>query len=395
MSIDLQMVRADVHAKRAAESICRDDMCLSVTYEAPSSNAEKILTDIWSSVLDICPIGIDDDFFELGGDSFAATVLASQIEAQFKIPFSPADIIEYSTARAQADLLTKEANTGADDLPSFIIPCNTSGTKPPFFMIHGAAGFVFFNRDFLNTIGEDQPVYLFQAPGMDGRGKPCQTVEEFAETYIQAMRQIQPEGPYRIGATCSGGFICLEICHQLETDQQKVEKLILIDPPVRIAENRFPKLRKLSDLPRYPRLIRRWLSMNLKSLVSRFEMAQHVLAERARTAGLNRRRKTIEIRQVHQTGGARDEEQTYDFDTMLDVSSKLHFAVREYKVKPYSGHGHLLVTQKRSFNTTPESLYVQKINSITACILPFKHQSIFNENAVDLAKFIKSALQSK
>ncbi|WP_410968645.1 thioesterase domain-containing protein, partial [Salmonella sp. SAL4443] len=56
------------------------------------------------------------------------------------------------------------------------------------------------------------------------------TVEEIAKLYIEAMRIIQPTGPYNLAAMCAGSFIALEMCHQLESAGQAIGRLILLDP---------------------------------------------------------------------------------------------------------------------------------------------------------------------
>jgi thioesterase domain-containing protein/acyl carrier protein len=380
--------------ERPADPINRDDMYLSVPYVAPGCETETTLAEIWSSVLEIRPIGIDDDFFELGGDSFAATVVASQIEASLKVPFSPADIIQSSTIRDQARHISQHGATDSAELPSFVVACNVEGPKPPFFLVHGAAGFMFLSPEFLKAIGEDQPVYMIQAPGMDGRDKPCRSVEEFAETYIKVVRRIVPEGPYRIGATCTGSFICLEMCKQLNAAGIEVDKLILVDPPMRIAEGRFPKPQGLSGLRQYQRLVKHWFRMKARSLTSRIEITQHVVMERARAARLKNRLKKIERRQSGVATGIRQEELSYEVDSMLDVSLKLHHAFKTYKTEYYDGHAYMLVTKNRIFNTTADSLYSNKIKSISSQVIPISHKSIFNENITEMAGFIRRSLQS-
>lgn len=88
-------------------------------------------------------------------------------------------------------------------------------------MVHGGKGFAFFKSTFLDIVGEERSIYLFQAPGLDGR-TPLESVEEvvtlgdFATLYVDAMRTVQQSGPYHIAAMCAGSFIALEMCNQLE-----------------------------------------------------------------------------------------------------------------------------------------------------------------------------------
>src|SRR6516164_10167121 len=80
----------------------RVDLGLATPWEEPQTEAELKLADIWQQVLGIDTVGAADDFFELGGDSFAATALAAEVEATFNVRFAPSDVINFSTIAKQA-----------------------------------------------------------------------------------------------------------------------------------------------------------------------------------------------------------------------------------------------------------------------------------------------------
>ncbi|MBO3458681.1 non-ribosomal peptide synthetase [Aetokthonos hydrillicola Thurmond2011] len=72
-----------------------ENTALQRQYVAPQNETQRILAEIWERVLRISPIGIEDDFFELGGDS----LLAMQIVAKARvigIYFTPSDLFNYS-----------------------------------------------------------------------------------------------------------------------------------------------------------------------------------------------------------------------------------------------------------------------------------------------------------
>ena len=54
-------------------------------YIAPRDEIEEKFVNIWQQVIGIEPIGINDDFFELGGDSLKAMTIISRIHKRFKI----------------------------------------------------------------------------------------------------------------------------------------------------------------------------------------------------------------------------------------------------------------------------------------------------------------------
>ena len=92
----------------AKEPVRRADLALSTDRKEPRNETERKLAAIWRDVFGIDIVGVADDFFELGGDSFTATALAAEIEATFGTRFTPADIITLSTVEQQAEKLAKE-----------------------------------------------------------------------------------------------------------------------------------------------------------------------------------------------------------------------------------------------------------------------------------------------
>jgi hypothetical protein len=79
---------------------------LSTEYEAPRTEAERLLADIWRDALGIERVGIRDNYFELGGDS----VLNIQITAranQAGLRILPKQVFEHQTIAALA------ANSGS------------------------------------------------------------------------------------------------------------------------------------------------------------------------------------------------------------------------------------------------------------------------------------------
>ena len=213
-----------------ARRLKRADLALSTALKRPQTEAETKLVAIWQDVLGIDLVGTCDDFFELDGDSFAATALAAEIEASFGTRFSPADIANFPTIALQAHAIG-DARHAASDVPSYLVLGRAGGPGSPVFMVHGGLGFAFLRPNFLDVIAKDRPIYLFQVPGLDGSVAPLENIEGIAALYVEAMISVQPIGPYRVIAMCSGSFIALEMCSQLKERGQTVARLVLLDPP--------------------------------------------------------------------------------------------------------------------------------------------------------------------
>lgn len=57
-------------------------------YAAPRTPVEETLTNIWAEVLDVKPVGINDNFFQLGGDSILSIQIANRVREAFQIELS-------------------------------------------------------------------------------------------------------------------------------------------------------------------------------------------------------------------------------------------------------------------------------------------------------------------
>lgn len=104
-------------------------------------------------------------------------------------------------------------------------------SKRPFFFLHGSwtGGTPLYCFTLARTLGRDQPFYGLDPYNIDGLDVPA-TLEEMAAAHIQAMRAIQPEGPYQLGGFCSGAFLSYEMARQLKEQGQEVNFLLLVAP---------------------------------------------------------------------------------------------------------------------------------------------------------------------
>ena len=96
-------------------------------YEAPGTETELKLAQLWQDVLEVEQVGINDDFFELGGHSLLAVRLISAIRKQFKVEMPIGDIFDYPTIKLLAGQVHKQS--GKIVLPA--ISQETRGAKIP------------------------------------------------------------------------------------------------------------------------------------------------------------------------------------------------------------------------------------------------------------------------
>lgn len=187
----------------------------------PRNPIESQLVELWEQVLGITPIGVKDDFFNLGGDSLAAVEMVTEIQALHGLRLEASALIQASTIEQLANLIVS-----GDAQHSTLVPIHSTGSKPPFFCVHGIGGDVISFRDLANHVGEDQPFYGLRA---DNGGTHRLSVESIAAHYIEHMKRLQPAGPYSIGGYSFGGMVAFEIAHQLTAKGETVAFLALFD----------------------------------------------------------------------------------------------------------------------------------------------------------------------
>jgi amino acid adenylation domain-containing protein len=200
---------------------------VSATHEfiAPRTETEKKLAAMWIDLLKVERIGIHDDFFDLGGHSLMAIKALSRIRDAFDVDLPLATLLEAPTIARLAALLRKEAFTPPWSL---LVPIRAAGSKPPLFLMHAHGGNVLDYHPLVNHLESDQPVYAFQARGLDGKLIKDPTLEEMAAAYVAELRSFQPEGPYFLGGFCLGGLLALEAAIQLSAAGQKVAFVMMI-----------------------------------------------------------------------------------------------------------------------------------------------------------------------
>ncbi|MHB8499327.1 MAG: condensation domain-containing protein [Candidatus Acidiferrales bacterium] len=199
---------------------------ISAELAIPPAEIEKQLVKIWEQVLGVQPIGLHQNYFELGGNASLAERMLSEVEKVFHAKLPPTSLLDAQTIQEFAELLHVR-----DSSPqwSSLVAIQREGSRPPFFCIHGAGGNVLIYRELSLRLGHDQPFYGLQAQGLDGELPPLVTIEEMAALYIKEIRRIQPRGPYYLGGYRTGGTIALEMAQQLKALGEETALLALFD----------------------------------------------------------------------------------------------------------------------------------------------------------------------
>jgi surfactin family lipopeptide synthetase A len=208
---------------------------LDNTFIASQNEVEQQLTQIWEQVLGITPIGIEDNFFRLGGNSILAVRSIVEIEKHWQQRLPLSIFLAAPTIKEFAQILRQ---TPASQQWSALVPIESRGSKPPLFCIHPVGGNVLEYYPLAAQLGADQPIYGLQSIGLDGVQAPLTRIEDMAAQYIREIQVLQPDGPYFLIGYSFGGLIAFEIACQLHSQGQQIELLALLD-------NESPSLSKL------------------------------------------------------------------------------------------------------------------------------------------------------
>lgn len=212
--------------RRALPAPDKSELATKSQRVPPRDETEAGLAEIWEQVLGVKPIGVRDNFFELGGHSLLAVRMTQRAGQRFGKKFPVATLLQAPTIELLAAIYREK-----DWTPHWtsLVPIQPGDSRPPFFCVHGAGGVIIRFRDLARHLGAEQPVYGFQAQGLD-ESLPCHNrVEDMAAHYIDEMRSIQPRGPYFVGGYSFGGMIALEMAHQLHQLGEETPLVVLFD----------------------------------------------------------------------------------------------------------------------------------------------------------------------
>ncbi|HLX20720.1 MAG TPA: amino acid adenylation domain-containing protein, partial [Gaiellaceae bacterium] len=181
-------------------------------YAEPHTDLERRLVGIWEDELDVRPIGVRDDFFDLGLTSFIAARLFARLERELGASLPLGALFRAPTIERLAVLLSEEKSGGRW---TSLVPIQPEGTQPPLFCVHGGAGTILHLQPLARCLGSDQPFYGLQARGLYGGAPPHRTVEQMAKHYLDELRMVQPHGPYYLAGYCFGSIVAFDMAQKL------------------------------------------------------------------------------------------------------------------------------------------------------------------------------------
>jgi thioesterase domain-containing protein len=349
-----KMQRVGLAEKLGLTMSVYEEFSLKIEYKAPITPLEKALTHLWSEVLKIKRIGVNDNFFQLGGNSLLAQLILVRISEELQIEKIPLAIFLHApTIEKMARILSQK---DVSVTPASLIKIHGKGSRQPIYCVHACSGEVLFLTDLARHLGPEQPFYALRAQGLDENTVPYARVEDMAAHYVREIQAVQPEGPYFLGGAGVGGMIALEMAQQLISQNKKVALLILMDTVVPRSGTGFSFLRRFLRRPA-SYVKQRGLLMPIRMfLLSRY------------------RRIPVSIPPKHR-------------DWVVD--SLVQRAYHGYNPKQYMGHILLFTSQKRSgFPSDPKARIDPwrrvAAGPFDAYVIPGEHLDMFRNPNVQL-----------
>lgn len=196
--------------------------------QAPLSENEQLIKDIWESELGLTDLSIEDNFFELGGHSMIAVKVMSRIGKQTDTKLPIASLFEYPTIASLSKLLDKTAHFKYRSL----IPIKQTGSKLPIYLVHGGSLNILLYKNLEPFLSEDQPLYGIQALGLDGDLSHLSTMESIVKRYLEELLEQNPNGPYILIGYSYGGIVVFEMARQLMAMGKEIRMLGIMDTNV-------------------------------------------------------------------------------------------------------------------------------------------------------------------
>lgn len=195
---------------------------------SPADEVERLIAEVWAETLGLSAVGVDDDFFDLGGDSMLAVSAIIEIERRLGRSLSidwlyDASTVRSFTRRAEFSAVSREA--------SCVFPLRTGSESEAVFFASGGGGHLFNFRRLAELLGGDESYYGLQLPGLSDESEPLDRIDAIAAEFLRQIRRVQPANPLHLVGYSFGGLVVYEMARQLAARGEAVGLVGLLDTP--------------------------------------------------------------------------------------------------------------------------------------------------------------------
>jgi thioesterase domain-containing protein/acyl carrier protein len=222
-------------------------------YRAPATLTEEILAGIYAQVLGLERVGVDDSFFDLGGDSLLAMRLIAAINTSLDANLAVRTLFHAPSVRS----LSQQLGQDASEVEVVPVEFLKEGTGVPLFCIHPAGGLSWPYHALGNYL--DCPIIGIQQTPQNGEAEPA-SIRDMAKTYADRIQGVYPTGPYNLLGWSFGGAVAHELAIELQRRGYVIARLVLpdaqpsIDSSVTLPNHPFGEQDMLEEVLRFCRI---------------------------------------------------------------------------------------------------------------------------------------------
>jgi pimeloyl-ACP methyl ester carboxylesterase len=216
-----------VQAMKAADLKIRDRYVFDTPFVAPRNQLEEQLATMWMSVLGVDRVGVDDNFFDLGGDSLLETHLLSSLKECIPGGEGLRSLFDTPTIASMVQGLSKaDAPAQGDECIVVMKP----GAAPWLFLFPAASGQVFPYLALARGLGGARGIQALRSPDLQP-GAALLSLDDVVNRYVEAVRRAQPAGPYLLAGWSYGSILAFEAAKRLTQSGGAVATVLMLDPP--------------------------------------------------------------------------------------------------------------------------------------------------------------------
>jgi arthrofactin-type cyclic lipopeptide synthetase C len=199
------------------------DTLKALTRLPDAAEMESIVAGVFHDVLRLERVAVDDDFFELGGDSLGCMAVAGRLSARTRRAVSVTDVFAHPTVSALASAIRR---TQTRTLPETLVEIRQGGARTPIYFPPGVLGELVVGEAITKALPDDVPLYGFRDP-LD-RAHTA-SLAAMAKRFCADINAFQPEGPISLAGYSFGGLLAYEMARQLRAAGREIRMLAIFD----------------------------------------------------------------------------------------------------------------------------------------------------------------------
>jgi len=198
-------------------------------YLPPQDQVQTVMAEIWSELLHIKRVSINDNFFRIGGHSLLATLAVHRMRVRLNCEIPLRLLIMHPTISELSQALRNKDKIANQEAFSNIIQMNEKVTGPALICIHPVSGSIWCYKELAAVLSGKVTVYAIQSPAFTNESLTIPTIEAISASYLEAIQGLGISEGFQLMGWSIGGLIAYEIARQLQFRTFPLQRLIFMD----------------------------------------------------------------------------------------------------------------------------------------------------------------------